>query len=108
MKEDTCKHTNLITLVGRCNNNTLQDRQVRKWMISEVKQFLEDSRIFYNRISSLENNSLELKGICNDFNLNKIAILQNLQYNYTNELNFLKDVGGDVSNYPRYLTKPKK
>ena len=74
-------------------------------MISEVKQFLDDSKIFYDSISSLESNSPKLKGICNDFNLNKVAILQNLQSNYINELNFLRDIGADISNYPKYLFK---
>lgn len=104
-KLDICSR---ILFIEENNGNRGQDRQVRKWMISEVKEFLDDSRILYNYVSSLQENSSKLKEFCEDFKSNKLSTLQNLQYNYTNELNFLKDIGGDVSNYPKYLTKPKK
>lgn len=102
------KRSSSFILIEANNGNREQDRQVCKWMISEVKELLKELRGSYEYVSSLEEDSSRLREICEDFRLNKLSVLQNLQYNYTNELNFLRDIGGEVSNYPRYLTKSKK
>ncbi len=92
-------------LIEANNGNRGQDRQVSNWMMSEVKEFLNDAKIFYEYISSLEEDSSRLTEICEDFKSNKLSVLQSIQHNYINELNFIRDIGGDVSNYTRYLSK---
>lgn len=107
MNSDSRYLSNLI-LIEVQNQYYVQDRQVRKWMMDEVKEFLDKSKIFYEYVSSLEKNPSELKEICDEFRSNKLSVLQDMENKYINELSFLRDIGGDVSNYPKYLTKSKK
>lgn len=104
MRLSSKEQYNLLILESqeRCR---VQDRQVRNGMISKIKEFLDDVQIAYNEICSLEDNLQELKENYLSIGFNKSKTLQQMQQDYINELNFLRDIGGDVSNYPKYLSK---
>ncbi len=81
-----------------------QDRQVSRDLIREVNGALGDYIAFYRVIRLLEHEPSELKDLCNHFNSSKENILKDMQENYSNELNFLKNIGGNYSPYPMSLS----
>lgn len=99
------KRSSNFILIEANNGHLTQDRKVSEGMASEVKVFLNDAKAFYENIASLEENCSEIEKTYCVFRSDKTSILQEIQYNYINELNFLRDIGGDVSNYPKYLSK---
>lgn len=80
-----------------------QDRLIGRDTLDIIGEFLINSIEFYQDFYFLDENDPKCKKICSVFGYNKENILRHLKENYQIQLSLLKDIGGDISEYPRNL-----
>ena len=95
------EHQNIIDNAFR--SYKFQDKLICRNTSEIVEEFLINSIDFYNDFYFLDENDPRCKQICSIFGYNKENILKYLKENYQIQLSLLKEIGGDVSEYPRNL-----
>jgi len=80
-----------------------QDRSLGKEIFPKIEEFLINSIELYPNIYFLDENDPKSKQICTCFRYNKKEILSFLKQNYQDQLFLLKNMGGDISDYPNDL-----